>query len=106
MELIADGGVELANGDRVVPDPILVGRNLEKVRKIADEHGIKRYTDDLDKALENTEDALFFDAGTTDLRHDLLTRALSKDKHVYCEKPMSATWQKPGSSVGWLRIKA
>jgi len=90
MELIADGGVELANGDRVVPDPILVGRNLEKVRKIADEHGIKRYTDDLDKALENTEDALFFDAGTTDLRHDLLTRAISKGKHVYCEKPMSA----------------
>ena len=85
MELIADGGVELANGDRVVPDPILVGRNLEKVRKIADEQGIKRYTDNLDTALENTEDKVFFDAGTTDMRHDLLARAISKGKHIYCE---------------------
>lgn len=25
------GGVVLANGDRVVPDPILVGRNADKI---------------------------------------------------------------------------
>jgi len=90
LEIIADGGVTLTNGDRVIPDPILVGRNLEKVRKIADEHGIKRYTDNLRNALENSEDALFFDAGTTDMRCDLLTQAIKHGKHIYCEKPMSA----------------
>ena len=90
LEIIAEGGVVLGNGDRVIPDPILIGRNLEKVRKIADELGISRYTDDLTNALENRDDTVFFDAGTTDKRHDLLTQAIKKGKHIYCEKPMSA----------------
>ena len=36
----AEGGVALANGDRVMPDPILVGRNGDKVAALAAEHGI------------------------------------------------------------------
>ena len=30
-----DGGVPLANGDRVMPDPILVGRNRDKLEALA-----------------------------------------------------------------------
>ena len=33
------GGVALANGDRVMPDPILVGRNAEKVAALAKQSG-------------------------------------------------------------------
>jgi len=91
IEIIADGGVELANGDRVIPDPILVGRNLGKVQKIAEECGIERYSDNLKTVLENGEDNVFFDAGTTDMRHTLLSQAIEQGKHIYCEKPMSAT---------------
>ena len=48
-------------------------------------------TDDLDKALANRDDTLFFDAGSTQMRAELLTRAIDAGKHVYCEKPISET---------------
>ncbi|WP_075214229.1 Gfo/Idh/MocA family protein [Mongoliimonas terrestris] len=83
------GGVLLANGERLMPDPILVGRNLEKVGAIAKAHGIERWTDDLDAALKNPDDVLFFDAGTTQMRAELLTKAIEAGKHVYCEKPIA-----------------
>ena len=81
------GGVTLANGDRVVVDPILVGRNAEKIETLAREHGVERWTDDIDAALANPEDAVFFDAATTQLRAGLLRKAMDAGKHVYCEKP-------------------
>ncbi|WP_181705136.1 Gfo/Idh/MocA family protein [Chthonobacter rhizosphaerae] len=83
------GGVLLSNGERLMPDPILVGRNLDKVAAIAKAHGIERYTDDLDAALANPEDILFFDAGTTQMRAGLLAKAIHAGKHVYCEKPIA-----------------
>src|SRR5688500_3154962 len=79
------GGVALKNGDRVMPDPILVGRNADKVAQLAKTHGIARWTTDLDKALEDTNDTLFFDAATTQLRAGLLKQAMAAGKHIYCE---------------------
>src|ERR1700681_4303900 len=83
----AQGGVALKNGDRVMPDPILVGRNADKVAALAKAHGITRWTTDLGKALKNKDDALFFDAATTQLRAKLVKRAIAAGKHIYCEKP-------------------
>lgn len=83
----ADGGVALANGDRIMPDPILVGRNQEKVQALARAHGIDRVTTDLDAALANKDDILFFDAATTQMRAGLLRKAIAAGKHIYCEKP-------------------
>jgi len=88
------GGVALADGERVVPDPILVGRNADKVKAIADQHGIQRWTTDLEAALANPDDTVFFDAATTQMRADLLTRAIEHGKHVYCEKPVADTLEK------------
>ena len=85
----ADGGVPLANGDRLIPDPILVGRNAAKVEALAKAHGLERWSDDLEVALANPDDTLFFDAGTTQMRAGLLSRAIDAGKHVYCEKPIS-----------------
>ena len=56
-------------------DPILVGRNADKLEALARAHGIERWTTDLGKALRNPDDALFFDAATTQLRPRLLKRA-------------------------------
>jgi predicted dehydrogenase len=81
------GGVQLTNGDTVMPDPILLGRNLEKVKTIAKEHGIERFTDDY-KVINNSEDSLFFDAGSTEMRPALLKQAIDSGKDVYCEKPI------------------
>ncbi len=83
------GGVLLANGDRVMPDPILIGRNAEKIEALAKTHGIERWGSDLTSALANPEDTVFFDAGTTQMRPKLLAQALRAGKHVYCEKPIA-----------------
>jgi predicted dehydrogenase len=85
------GGVQLANGKRVELDPILVGRNADKIAALARRHNIARWTTDLDAALADPDDRLFFDAGTTQMRAELLTKAIKAGKDVYCEKPIATT---------------
>jgi predicted dehydrogenase len=85
----AEGGVTLSDGSKVQLDPILVGRNAEKVAALAKEHGIARWTTDLDGAIANPNDTIFFDAATTQMRPRLLEKAIAAGKHVYCEKPIA-----------------
>ncbi|WP_299808193.1 Gfo/Idh/MocA family oxidoreductase [uncultured Roseibium sp.] len=85
------GGVVLSNGDRVVVDPILVGRNADKIERLAKQHGVERWTTDVDAALANPDDRLFFDAASTQLRAELLKKAMDAGKDVYSEKPTAET---------------
>jgi len=87
----AQGGVPLADGTRLVPDPILVGRSAAKLEALARAHGLERWTTDLGRALRNKDDSVFFDAASTLLRPRLLKRAIAAGKHVYCEKPVATT---------------
>jgi predicted dehydrogenase len=91
LAIRAQGGVALKNGDCVMPDPILVGRNEAKLAQLAKAHGIARWTTDLDAALKSREDTLFFDAATTKLRTELLRQAIAAGKDIYCEKPVAET---------------
>jgi predicted dehydrogenase len=91
LEIRKQGGVALKDGSIVVPDPLLVGRNAAKVEALAKEHGIDRWSTDLDAALRNKEDQVFFDAASTQLRPKLLKKAIASRKHVYCEKPVATT---------------
>src|SRR5438105_11174951 len=90
LEIRKQGGVTLKDGTRLVPDPLLVGRNAAKVEELARQHGVQRWTADLDAALKGP-DEIFFDAASTQLRPKLLKRAIAAGKHVYCEKPVSTT---------------
>lgn len=83
------GGVVLSDGTRLMPDPIIVGRNADKIESLAKAHGVARFTTDLDAALANPDDAIFFDAASTQMRPGLLRRAIDAGKHVYSEKPVS-----------------
>ncbi len=83
------GGVALKNGDRVMPDPILIGRNADKIEALAKAHGVARWGTDVTAALANPDDTVFFDAATTQMRPALLTQAMHAGKHIYCEKPVA-----------------
>ena len=85
----AQGGVSLSDGSKVQLDPILVGRNAEKIEALAKAHGIERWTTDLDAAIADPEDEIFFDAATTQMRPTLLEQAIKAGKHIYCEKPIA-----------------
>ncbi|WP_306119855.1 MULTISPECIES: Gfo/Idh/MocA family oxidoreductase [unclassified Roseitalea] len=83
------GGLALEDGARLMPDPIIVGRNPVKVEALAEKHGVARWTTNLEAALANPDDEIFFDAASTQLRPGLLRQAIDAGKHVYCEKPVS-----------------
>jgi hypothetical protein len=68
LAIRAQGGVELADGTKIVPEPLLVGRNPAKLETLAAAHGLDRFALDLDAALEDPDYEIFFDAASTRLR--------------------------------------
>ncbi|MFN5640275.1 MAG: gfo/Idh/MocA family oxidoreductase, partial [Akkermansiaceae bacterium] len=84
------GGVLLPDGSRLVPDPILTGRNANKLSDLAKKHGVERFSTDLDAALADPYNEIFFDASGTPHRIPFLERAIAAGKHVYCEKPTAS----------------
>jgi predicted dehydrogenase len=91
LEIRKQGGVALRDGTRLMPDPMLVGRNAAKLQALAKTHGVERWTTDLAAALRSDADSVFFDAASTKMRPRLLERAITAGKHVYCEKPVATT---------------
>ena len=87
----AEGGVKLANGDTIMPDPIITGRNRSKLEALAKAHNISRVSTDLDACLADPGDEIFFDAATTQMRAGLVRKAIAAGKHIYCEKPTADT---------------
>lgn len=89
LAIRAQGGVKLSDGTALMPDPILVGRNEDKLRSIAAAHGVERWSTNLAQCLAHRDDAIYFDSGSTGLREQNVMQAIEAGKHVYCEKPLS-----------------
>lgn len=86
------GGLKISDEEVIVPEPILVGRSAGKLAKLAEQSGINaRYTTDLDAALSDPANTVYFDAQLTQLRAPAVTRAIEAGKHIYCEKPSGTT---------------
>jgi predicted dehydrogenase len=85
------GGVRLPDGTLVYPEPVLVGRNEERLRAIAERHGLDRWTTDLDEVLADPQVEVYFDTQVTSLREASLLRAISAGKNVYTEKPTASS---------------
>lgn len=81
------GGHTLPDGSVVWPEPVLVGRNAAKLEQLAVQHGLTRFTTDLDSALADETNEIYFDAQVTTARVAALRQAIAAGKHVYTEKP-------------------
>jgi predicted dehydrogenase len=98
LSIREQGGVPLAGGAAVYPEPILVGRSEARLREIAERHGLTRWSTSLDEVLADPEVEVYFDTQVTSAREESLARAIAAGKHVYTEKPVA------GSLDGALRL--
>lgn len=86
-----EGGVPLADGSRLYPEPVLLGRSEAKLRALAEKYGIARWSTNLDECLNDASSPIYFDAQVTSRRMSAVRAALAKGKHVYCEKPIASS---------------
>ncbi len=85
------GGVAIGPDEVIMPDPILVGRNAEKLKGLCAEHDITEWTTSLEEALEKPGYPIYFDAQITGRRFNAVKQAIDAGKHIYCEKPTGVT---------------
>ena len=86
---IRDEGGLAVGEDRIVPKPMLVGRDGARLAEVARTHGVADWTTDLGAALSDQAYPVFFDAAATGQRLAALTKALAAGKHIYSEKPVA-----------------
>lgn len=88
-EIIKQGGVRLSSGETIMPDPVLVGRNENKLKELCTMSGIKKMSTDLDQVLADPYNVIYFDAQITGKRAEGIRKAVKAGKHIYCEKPIA-----------------
>jgi predicted dehydrogenase len=85
------GGLPLPDGDRLWPEPVLVGRNEQKLAEIGQRHGLTEWTTDLAAALDRPDVQVYFDSQVTLQREKAVKAAIDAGKHIYTEKPTAET---------------
>jgi predicted dehydrogenase len=84
-----EGGLPLGNGDRLMPEPVLLGRNPEKLAALAAAHGGLKWSADTAATLADKTIDIYFDVAATGGRLERALRAIAAGKHIYLEKPMA-----------------
>jgi predicted dehydrogenase len=87
VPIMQQGGVKISDTEVIMPDPVLTGRNPDKLQKIAKQAGVEKWSTDVDSLIADDSYGVYFDAQTTDRRVPWVTKAIEAGKHVYCEKP-------------------
>src|SRR3954469_2222925 len=88
-EIIRQGGVKINAGEVIMPDPVLVGRDENKLKKLCSMTGISKMSTDVDQVLADPNYTIYFDAQTTGRRAEAVRKAVQAGKHIYCEKPVA-----------------
>jgi len=88
-EIRKQGGLKIGADEVIMPDPVLVGRDVNKLKKLCELSGVTRMTTDLDDALKDTGNIIYFDSQTTGRRAEAVRKAVKAGKHIYCEKPIA-----------------
>ena len=91
VDIIRQGGIPISGNRVIMPDPVLVGRNEDKLRALSEQSGVEKWTTDLDSVLSDHAYGIYFDAQTTGRRVDAVKAAAAKGKHIYCEKPVATS---------------
>ena len=86
---IRDEGGVVVGDDRIQVEPVLVGRNADKLAELAELHDVAEWTTDLDAALADPEATIYFDAQVTSERTDAILAAIAAGKHIFTEKPIA-----------------
>src|SRR5438445_13481708 len=89
LAIRGEGGLPLTNGDRLMPEPVLLGRNPEKLAALAEKSGGLTWSTDRDASLADPVTEIYFDATATGGRPDRARAAFAAGKHVYLEKPIA-----------------
>jgi predicted dehydrogenase len=84
-----EGGLALRNGDRLVPEPVLLGRNPEKLAALAAAYGGLKWSADTAATLADSSIEVYFDVAATGGRRERALRAIAAGKHIYLEKPIA-----------------
>jgi predicted dehydrogenase len=84
-----EGGVRIGAHEVIVPDPVLLGRNLDKLKALSEQFRVEDYTTNLDGVLSDVDYPVYFDALATNLRVANVRKAIAAGKHVYVEKPIA-----------------
>jgi predicted dehydrogenase len=85
------GGVKVKDDLVLMPEPVLVGRNAAKLEQLASRDSGVKWSTDLDAALDDPHNIIYFDAQTTGRRYDGVAKAVAAKKHIYCEKPTAVS---------------
>jgi predicted dehydrogenase len=80
-----EGGLRLRNGSILWPEPILMGRNEDKLRELARSFDLQHWTTNLEEALADPAIDVYFDSQTTSQRAAAIKMAIAAGKQVYCE---------------------
>jgi len=89
--IISQGGVKVSDNAVIMPELVLVGRNENKLKALAERTQVERWTTNLEEVLSDDRYQIYFDAQTTGRRGDAIKKAVAAGKHVYCEKPIATS---------------
>ncbi|WP_245976216.1 Gfo/Idh/MocA family protein [Amycolatopsis palatopharyngis] len=84
-----EGGIAVGDGDRIQVEPVLLGRNADKLARLAEQHAIAEWSTDLDTLLAQDDAQIYFDAQVTSERKKAILKAVVAGKHIYTEKPVA-----------------
>src|SRR5262252_8794425 len=90
LAIAGEGGLKLRNGERMIADLLLVGRDADRLAALAAAHGGLRWTTSLSDALAGP-DSIYMDCAATGGRPARVRQAILAGKHIHIEKPIAPT---------------